>query len=81
MKMKINPADFQAPLDEGFKLSERATKVKPFFKSKKHYHKQLDKGTEELGELQRLHYASIAMRSFSSSRRWTRLARMGPFGT
>ena len=32
--------------------------MEPFFKSKKHYHKRLDKGTEELSELQRLHYAS-----------------------
>ena len=43
---------------KGFKLSKCATKVKPFFKSKKHYHKRLDKGIEELSELQRLHYAS-----------------------
>jgi PPK2 family polyphosphate:nucleotide phosphotransferase len=58
MKRKINPTDFQVPPGEDLKLSERATKVKPFFKSKKHYHKQLNEGTEELSELQRLHYAS-----------------------
>jgi len=58
MKRKINCADFQVPPGEDLKLSERATKVKPFFKSKKHYHKQLDEGTEEMSELQRLHYAS-----------------------
>jgi len=58
MKRKINPADFQVPPDEDLKLSERATKVKPFFKSKKHYHKQLDESIEELSDLQRLHYAS-----------------------
>ncbi len=43
---------------EEFKLSERPTKVKRFFKSKKHYHKRLDEGVEELSELQRMHYAS-----------------------
>lgn len=32
--------------------------MKPLFKSKKHYHKQLDKGVEELSELQLMHYAS-----------------------
>ena len=56
--MKINPADFLVKPGEEFKLSERATKVKRFFKSKKHYHKRLVEGTEELSELQRLHYAS-----------------------
>jgi len=58
MKTKINPTDFQVPPDEEFKLSDRATKVKPFFKSKKHYHKRLDEGIEELSDLQRLQYAS-----------------------
>ena len=43
---------------EEFKLNERPTKVKRFFKSKKHYHKRLDEGVEELSELQRMHYAS-----------------------
>jgi len=32
--------------------------VKPFFKSKKHYHKRLDEGIEELSDLQRMQYAS-----------------------
>jgi len=58
MKTKINPADFQVSPDAGFKLGDRATKVEPFFKSKKHYHKRLDEGIEELSDLQRLHYAS-----------------------
>ncbi len=56
--MKINSADFQVPPGKEFNLSERPTKVEPFFKSKKHYHKQLDEGVEELTELQRMHYAS-----------------------
>jgi len=34
MKKKINPADFKVPPGEELKLCERATKVKPFFKSK-----------------------------------------------
>ena len=56
--MKINSPDFQVSPGKEFNLSERPTKVKPFFKSKKHYHKRLDEGVEELSELQRLHYAS-----------------------
>lgn len=56
--MKIDRTDYQVSPGKTFKLSERQTKVKPFFKSKKHYHKRLDKGTDELSELQRLHYAS-----------------------
>ncbi|EIC22407.1 hypothetical protein [Thiorhodovibrio frisius] len=31
---------------KGFKLSNCETKVKSFYKSKKHYHKRLDKGIE-----------------------------------
>ena len=58
MKMKIDRNDFQVSNGKEFKLSKCPTKVKPFFKSKKHYHKRLDKGIEELSELQRLHYAS-----------------------
>ncbi len=56
--MKINSKDFRVRPEEKVKLSERPTKVKPFFKSKKHYHKRLDEGVEELSELQRMHYAS-----------------------
>lgn len=56
--MKIKSADFQVTPGEEFHLSKCQTKIKPFFKSKKHYHKQLDEGVEELSELQRLHYAS-----------------------
>ncbi len=56
--MKINSTDFQVLTGDEFKLSKRPTTVKPFFKSKKQYHKLLEKHVEELSELQRLHYAS-----------------------
>ena len=58
MSTKIKSTDFQVSPGKEFKLSERPTLVKPFFKSKKHYHKRLDESVEELSELQRLHYAS-----------------------
>ena len=58
MSKKIDSTDFQVTPGKEFKLSERPTKAEPFFKSKKHYHKQLDEGVEELSELQRMHYAS-----------------------
>ncbi|MBK8535473.1 MAG: polyphosphate kinase 2 family protein [Candidatus Competibacteraceae bacterium] len=58
MKTKVDPKDFQVSPGKAFTLSTCETKVKPFFKSKKHYHKRLDEGVEELSELQRLHYAS-----------------------
>jgi PPK2 family polyphosphate:nucleotide phosphotransferase len=58
MSRKIKSTEFQVIAGEKIKLSERQTKVKPFFKSKKHYHKQLDEGVDELRELQRMHYAS-----------------------
>jgi PPK2 family polyphosphate:nucleotide phosphotransferase len=58
MSKKIIAKKFRVLSGQKVDLSERATKAKPFFKSKKHYHKQLDEGTEELSDLQRLHYAS-----------------------
>ena len=58
MSKKNGSTDFQVSPGKELKLSERLTKVKPFFKSKKHYHKQLDEGVEELSELQRMHYTS-----------------------
>lgn len=58
MSKKIKSTDFQVSSGDKFKLSEYPTTVKPFFKSKKHYHKQLNEGVEELSELQRMHYAS-----------------------
>jgi PPK2 family polyphosphate:nucleotide phosphotransferase len=56
--MKLNSKDFQVLPGEEFKLSERPTKGKPVFKSKKDYHQRLEAGVQELSDLQRLHYAS-----------------------
>ncbi|MCE9601237.1 MAG: polyphosphate kinase 2 family protein [Gemmatimonadetes bacterium] len=39
-------------------LEEWPTRVKPLWKSKKQYHEQLERGVEELSDLQRLHFAS-----------------------
>jgi len=40
------------------KLNEWPTKVKPFYKSKKQYHKLLEQHIDQLRTLQRIHYAS-----------------------
>jgi len=56
--MKINSKDFRVQPGEEVDLSKRPTAVKPFCKSKKHYHKHLREHVEELASLQRLHYAS-----------------------
>ncbi len=56
--MKINAKDFRVGPKEKIKLKEWPTLVKPFYKSKKHYQKLLEKHVEELSSLQRLHYAS-----------------------
>ena len=56
--MKINSKDFRVRLKEKVKLSEWPTTVKPFCKSKKQYHKLLEKHVAELSALQHLHYAS-----------------------
>lgn len=50
--------DFHVSPGKPINLAKWPTKVKPFFKSQKHYHKQLDEGVAELSELQRMHYAS-----------------------
>ncbi len=58
MKTAIDIENFRVQPGEKVPLSERPTAVKPFFKSKKQYHKLLEESVEELSELQRLHYAS-----------------------
>ena len=56
--MNITTKDFQVQSGEKLKLEKRPTKVKPFYKSKKRYHKILEEHIEELSALQYLHYAS-----------------------
>ena len=56
--MKINTKDFCVYPDKKVKLKKWPTRIKPFYKSKKHYKKRLREHVEELNSLQRLHYAS-----------------------
>jgi len=56
--MKITVKNFQVQPGEKLKLEKRSTRVKPFYKSKKQYHKILEGHIEELSALQYLHYAS-----------------------
>jgi PPK2 family polyphosphate:nucleotide phosphotransferase len=56
--MKINSKDFRVRSGKKVRLTEWPTIVKPFFKSKKKYHKILEEQVAELASLQRLHYAS-----------------------
>ncbi len=58
MKPKINTEDFRVPPGKNVSLEKWPTKVKPIFKSKKHYKKLLADQIEELSDMQRLHYAS-----------------------
>jgi len=55
--MKINIMDFRLP-GKKVLLKEWPTQVKPVYKSKKHYHKNLQAQVKEMARLQRLHYAS-----------------------
>ncbi len=57
-KVKINSKDFRVRPGKKFELKEWATKVEPFFKSKKRYQKLLEEHVEQLYTLQHLHYAS-----------------------
>jgi len=58
MKTSIHTEEFRVPQGESMKLTEWPTRVKPFYKSKKRYHKLLEDYVDELSSLQRLHYAS-----------------------
>src|SRR6202051_5230762 len=58
MKMKIKSKDFRVLPGKKVKLDEWPTIVKPFYKSKKRYQKQLQEHVAELSSLQKLHYAS-----------------------
>jgi PPK2 family polyphosphate:nucleotide phosphotransferase len=56
--MKINSKDFRVPPGKDFKLRDRRTIVKPFYKSEKHYQKLMQADVEKLSTLQGLLYAS-----------------------
>lgn len=56
--MNIDSEDFRVPAGKIVNLAKWPTQVKPFYKSKKRYHKLLEEQVEELTSLQRLHYAS-----------------------
>ena len=56
--MKIKFKDFRVREGEKVNLKKWPTKVKPVYKSKKHYQKLLEEHVEELSSLQRLLYAS-----------------------
>jgi PPK2 family polyphosphate:nucleotide phosphotransferase len=58
IKMKITTKDFRVRPGGKVKLREWPTIVKPFFKSKKMYHKLLGEHVEELSSLQHLQHAS-----------------------
>jgi PPK2 family polyphosphate:nucleotide phosphotransferase len=57
-KMKIHSKDFRVRPGGKVDLRKWPTVVKPFYKSKKQYHKVLEKHVEQLSSLQQLHYAS-----------------------
>ncbi len=58
MTKSIHSEEFRVPPGENVKLEEWPTRVKPFYKSKKRYHKLLEEQVDELSSLQRMHYAS-----------------------
>jgi len=58
MTSNIPSKDFRVLSGAKIKLNEWPTKVKPFYKSKKQYHKLLEEHIDQLRTLQRIHYAS-----------------------
>jgi PPK2 family polyphosphate:nucleotide phosphotransferase len=55
--MKIKCNEFRVPPDKEVNLKKWPTVVKPFYKTKRDYQKQLQQHVEQLSSLQRLHYA------------------------
>lgn len=58
MKTKIDHSAHRVRPGEEVDLTNRPTRVKPLYRSKKQYAKLLESRVEELSDLQRLHYAS-----------------------
>jgi PPK2 family polyphosphate:nucleotide phosphotransferase len=56
--VKINSEQFRVLPGNEFKLADRQTSVKPFYRSKKQYHELLAEHVAQLSSLQQLHYAS-----------------------
>ncbi len=56
--MKIKTKDFRVEADGKVALVKRPTRVRPVYRSKKHYHKLLHEHVDELSALQDLLYAS-----------------------
>lgn len=55
--MKIRCNEFRVPPDKDVNLKKWPTVVKPFYKTKRDYKKQLQEHVDQLSSLQRLHYA------------------------
>jgi len=55
--MKIRCDEFRVPPDTEVNLRKWPTVVKPFYKTKRDYKKQLQEQVDQLSSLQRLHYA------------------------
>jgi polyphosphate kinase 2 (PPK2 family) len=56
--MKIRPDEFCVRAGEKVELRKWATRVKPYYDSKKHYRKLLKRHVKELSALQSIHFAS-----------------------
>jgi PPK2 family polyphosphate:nucleotide phosphotransferase len=56
--MKIHPKDFRVTARKQIDLANLPTGIKPLYTSEKHYKEHLAKGAAELGDLQRVLYAS-----------------------
>ena len=56
--MKIQSEKFRVDPNKDFRLDDRPTIIKPYFKSKKQYRKTLEDHVAKLSSLQQLHYAS-----------------------
>ena len=56
--MNIHPKDFRVGARKQIDLTKWSTGIKPLYDSEKHYKEQLAKDSKELGDLQRVLYAS-----------------------
>jgi PPK2 family polyphosphate:nucleotide phosphotransferase len=58
--MKIHRHDFRVPAHKRFQLSQWPTEIKPLYHSHEHYKEHLARDAKEIGDLQRILYASAS---------------------
>ncbi len=70
--MKIKSTKFRVAKGDGVRLGKWPTRVKPVYRTKKHYKELLREHVDQLSALQKLFFARIVTRCCLSSGLWMR---------